>query len=455
MINKKLYIENYGCAMNFSDSELVASIMKKEGYNVTEKIEYASAIFLNTCSIREKAENRVIQRLKELESYKKIDSNVIVGVLGCMAERMKTKLLDITIADIVVGPDAYKKLPSLVSNFYKDGLKGANVILSKTETYDQYIPLRYSSNGVSAFITITRGCDNMCSFCVVPYTRGRERSRDNKSIINEAINLKEKGYKEITLLGQNVDSYLWYGGGPKKDFSKANDETKKRAVTFSDLLEQIALAVPEIRIRFSTSNPQDMSDRVFELIKKYDNICKYVHLPIQSGSDKILKKMNRGHKKDWYLEKIKKLKELVPDCSISTDLITGFCGETEQDHKETLDLMNIVKFDYSYMFKYSERPNTFAQRNYKNDVSEEIKSRRLSEIIKLQSKLSKNSNIKDLNKTFEVLVEGVSKKSSGHLYGRNSQNKVVVFPKKNANKGEIVKVFIENCTSATLKGKII
>lgn len=452
---KKLYIESYGCQMNFSDSEIVASILSKEGYATTRNPEEADLVLLNTCSIREKAEQTVRNRLSHFHSLKRQNPEVKIGVLGCMAERIKEKLLEEEkLVDIVVGPDAYRDLPNLIKEA-EDGRKAVNVLLSKEETYGDVNPVRLGGNGVTAFISIMRGCDNMCTFCVVPFTRGRERSRNPQSIIDEAKMLQDAGYKEITLLGQNVDSYLWYGGGLKKDFAKASEIAKASAVRFAQLLRSVAEAVPGMRIRFSTSNPQDMTEDVLHTIAAYDNICKYIHLPVQSGSSRILKAMNRGHNREQYIELIDKIRKIIPECGLSHDMITGFPGETEEDHQDTLSLMEYVKYDFGYMFKYSERPGTYAARHLKDDVPDEVKTRRLTEIIDLQQKHSLYRNQQHIGKTEEILVEGVSKKSNEHWYGRNTQNTVVVFPKENAKPGDFVKVQIVDCTSATLLGKIV
>lgn len=449
---RKVYIESYGCQMNFSDSEIVASILEKEGYQTTKLLQDADVVFVNTCSIREKAEATVRKRLTEYNKAKKRKPGMIVGVLGCMAERMKSKLLDEEkLVDLVVGPDAYRDLPNLV-NEVDGGKRAVNVLLSKEETYADISPVRLGGNGVTAFVSITRGCDNMCTFCVVPFTRGRERSRDPESIVNEVKDLAERGYKEVTLLGQNVDSYLWCGGGLKKEFDKLSDEEKAISVNFAQLMEKVALAAPGVRIRFSTSHPKDMTDEVLHVMAKYRNICKYIHLPVQSGNSEVLEKMNRGYTREWYLDRVKAIRKIIPECAISADIITGFCGETEEQHQETLSIMEEVKYHFSYMFKYSERPNTLAQRKFEDDIPEEVKQRRLEEVIAKQQEHSWENNKKDLGKIKEVLVEGVSKKSVEELYGRTSQNTVVVFPKENYKAGDFVKVLIQDCTTATLKG---
>ena len=440
--------------MNFSDSEVVASILKNKGYELTDNSKDASLILLNTCSIRDKAEQTVRNKLKNFNSLKKNNDKLKVGVLGCMAERLKEKFLEEEkIVDLVVGPDSYKDLPNLL-NEVENNQRAVNVILSKSETYGDISPVRIHNNGISAFVSITRGCDNMCTFCVVPFTRGRERSRSPESIIREIQELADKGYREVTLLGQNVDSYLWYGGGPKKDFIKASEEEKKSSIRFSKLLDLIATSFPKIRIRFSTSNPQDMTIDVIKTMAKYENICNHIHLPIQSGSDRILKKMNRLHTRQEYLDLIKKIKEIIPNCGISHDIMTGFPTETEKDHQDTLTLMEEVKYDYGYMFAYSERPGTYAARKFKDDVNNDIKQRRLEEIINLQQKHSKERNQRFIKLTCPVLVDKSSKKSNEFWSGRTGENNVVVFPKQNFSPGEIVDVTIEDCTSATLIGKV-
>ena len=453
---KKLFLESYGCQMNFSDSEIVASILQKNGYNTTTVLEEADLILLNTCSVREKAEQTVRMRLSQFKTLKKTKPSLTVGVLGCMAERLKTKLLEEEhLVDLVVGPDAYRDLPNLLKET-AEGRDAINVILSKEETYADISPVRLSGNGVTAFVTITRGCDNMCTFCIVPFTRGRERSRDPHSIINECKELWENGYKEITLLGQNVDSYLWYGGGAKKDFDKASEMQKATALHFAQLLEMVAQAVPKMRIRFATSNPQDMSLDVFRMMAKYDNICKYVHLPVQSGSDNMLKAMNRQHTRQEYLDLIKEAKKIVPDIAFSQDMIVGFCGETEQDHQDTLSLMREVEYDYGYMFAYSERPGTPAHKKMKDDVPDDVKQRRLSEVIALQGELSTMRMKGYVGKTHEVLIEGISKKDPNQWRGRNSQNVVVVFDKQEGQKiGDTVSVYAYDSTQGTLIGRVV
>ena len=452
---RKLYIESYGCQMNFSDSEIVASILTEAGYNTTDLLEEADLVLVNTCSIREKAELTVRKRLEKFNAEKKSRPHMKVGVLGCMAERLKSKLLEEEkIVDMVVGPDAYKDLPNLLKEV-DEGRNAVNVILSKEETYGDVAPVRLNSNGVTAFVSITRGCDNMCTFCVVPFTRGRERSRDPHSIVEEINQLWDKGFKEVTLLGQNVDSYLWYGGGLKKDFEKASEMQKATSVNFAGLLAMVAEAQPGMRIRFSTSNPQDMTVEVIETMASYDNICNYIHLPVQSGSDRILKQMNRLHTRKDYFELIDTIRRLIPDCGISQDMISGFPTETEQDHKDTLSLMEYVKYDFGFMFAYSERPGTLAARKLPDDVPVEIKKRRLREIIDLQQKHSLYRNQQHIGKIEEVLIEGNSKKSDAHWMGRNTQNTVVVFPKEKYKAGDFVLVKINDCTSATLIGEAV
>tara|TARA_B100000003_G_scaffold200667_1_gene207784 strand:- start:842 stop:2185 length:1344 start_codon:yes stop_codon:yes gene_type:complete len=440
--------------MNFADSEVVASILKKDGYELTDDSKSANLVLLNTCSIRDKAEQTVRNKLKTYNSYKKDNSNLKIGLLGCMAERLKDKLLEEEkMVDLVVGPDSYKDLPNLLDEV-DHNQKAVNVILSKSETYGDISPVRIHNNGINAFVSITRGCDNMCTFCVVPFTRGRERSRNPDSILREIDELNQKGYKEITLLGQNVDSYLWYGGGPKKDFKKATEEQKKNSIKFSSLLDLVASSFPEIRIRFSTSNPQDMTIDVIETMSRHKNICNYIHLPIQSGSDRILKKMNRLHTREEYLDLINRIREIIPNCGISHDMITGFPSETERDHQDTLSLMEEVKYDFGYMFAYSERPGTYAARHFKDDISPEIKQRRLEEIITLQQKHSLERNKSFINKNCEVLIDKESKKSNDFWSGRTTENNVVVFPKYNFKLGDTVNVDISDCTTATLIGNI-
>jgi tRNA-2-methylthio-N6-dimethylallyladenosine synthase len=452
---RKLYIESYGCAMNFSDSEIVASILANEGFGTTNNLEDADLVLVNTCSIREKAELTVRKRLEKFNAIKKTRPHMKVGVLGCMAERLKSKLLEEEkIVDMVVGPDAYKDLPNLIQEV-DAGRDAVNVILSKEETYGDIAPIRLQSNGVSALVSITRGCDNMCTFCVVPFTRGRERSRNPQSILEEVNDLAQKGFKEITLLGQNVDSYLWYGGGLKKDFEKASNMQKATAVDFSKLLASVAEAQPKMRIRFSTSNPQDMTLDVIHTMAKYHNICNHIHLPVQSGSNRILKEMNRLHTIEEYFSLIDNIREIIPDCAISQDIISGFPTETEEDHQDTLAALRYVKYDFGYMYIYSERPGTMAARKLEDDVPMEVKQRRLEEIITLQREHCKFRTEEHLGNIEEVLIEGTSKKSDVHWMGRNQQNTVVVFPKENYQAGDFVNVKIEECTSATLIGKAV
>jgi tRNA-2-methylthio-N6-dimethylallyladenosine synthase len=452
---KKLYIESYGCQMNLNDSEIVASILSQQGFNTTSKLHEADLVLVNTCSIREKAELTIRKRLQKYNAVKKINPTMKVGVLGCMAERLKEKFLEEEkIVDLVVGPDAYRDLPNLLKEI-DAGRDAINVILSKDETYGDVSPVRLNSNGVSAFVSITRGCDNMCTFCVVPFTRGRERSRDPQSIIKEIQELVDKNYKEITLLGQNVDSFLWFGGGLKKDFKKATDIAKATAVDFAQLLDLCATTFPKIRLRFSTSNPQDMSLDVIHVMEKQPNVCRHMHLPVQSGSTKILKAMNRQHTREEYLELVNNIKNIVPDCSFSQDMIIGFCDETEQDHQDTLSLMEEVKYDFGYMFSYSERPGTLAAKKSDDNVPDEVKKRRLTEVIAQQRKHSEHRTKAFLGKTVEVLIEGQSKKADSHWKGRNPQNTVVVFPKENYKIGDFVNVKVNDCTSATLIGEAL
>lgn len=443
---KRFYIESYGCQMNFADSEVVASILNQEGFGATRNLEEADLIFINTCSIREKAEQTVRKRLTEFKKLKKNNKQLLVGVLGCMAERLKAKFLEEEkLVDIVVGPDAYRSLPNLVAEA-AGGQKAVNVLLSREETYADIAPVRLDSNGVSAFVSIMRGCNNMCSFCVVPFTRGRERSRDHISILHECKDLFEKGYREVTLLGQNVDSYY--------HVPEAGDQPP---VTFAKLLEMVASISPQLLVRFSTSHPKDITDDVLFTMAKFENICKYIHLPVQSGSTRILQLMNRTYTREWYMAKVDRIREILPDCAISADVIAGFCTEEEKDHQDTLSIMEYSRYDFSYMFFYSERPGTLAERRYKDDVPETVKKRRLQEIVDLQNKLSLQSNLKDLGKTFTVLVEGNSKKNEQEWKGRNSQNKVIVFPKEGfkAEKGSFVKVKVTDCTQATLRGEMV
>lgn len=441
---KRFYIESYGCQMNFADSEVVASILNSEGFGATRNVEEADLIFINTCSIREKAEQTVRKRLTEFRKLKRKKKGMLVGVLGCMAERLKTKFIEEEkLVDIVVGPDAYRTLPALVEEA-TGGQKAVNVLLSRDETYADIAPVRLDSNGVSAYVSIMRGCNNMCSFCVVPFTRGRERSRDAESILNECKDLFAEGYREVTLLGQNVDSYYYV------------DEVKNETVTFAKLLEQVALVSPLLRVRFSTSHPKDITDEVLHTIAKYENICNYIHLPVQSGSSRILQLMNRTYTREWYMAKVDRIKEIIPGCGISADIITGFCTEEEQDHQDTLSIMEYAQYDYSYMFYYSERPGTLAQRRFKDDVPLEVKKRRLQEVVDLQNRLSLESNKKDMGKTFKILIEGESKKSDTDWKGRSSEGKVFVFPKEHyaLQKGDYVWVRADECTQGTLLGRI-
>ena len=452
----KLFIQSYGCAMNFSDSEIVASILKKEGYSLTNNLEESDLILLNTCSIREKAEETIRKRLKNFNNLKRRKPSLIIGILGCMAERLKDKLLnEEKIVDIVAGPDSYRDLPNLVKKVKNDDEKSVNTILSLEETYENIEPVRINTNGITAFISIMRGCDNMCSFCVVPFTRGRERSRNPKSIVDEAKNLFNKGYKEITLLGQNVDSYKWSKEtNNKKKLEKFSDINE--IIKFSDLLEMTAKINPDLRVRFSTSHPKDITTDVLNVIKNYENVCNYIHLPAQSGNSRILKKMNRTYDREWYLNKVDDIKTIIgKDCGISSDFITGFCSETEDEHGDTLTLMDNVIYDYSYMFYYSERPGTLAQRKYEDDIPLETKKRRLDEIIKKQNTHSLKRNKLTIDNTYKVLVEGYSKKSDDFLKGRTSENKVVIFPKKNGVIGNYVDLKIRDCNSATLFGDYV
>ena len=438
---KKLFVETYGCQMNVADSEVVASIMEMDGYELTEEIKDADAIFVNTCSIRDNAEQKIVSRLNYFNSLKKKKKGLLVGVLGCMAERVKDELINEFSVDLVVGPDAYLDLPNLVGAVEK-GEKAINVKLSTDETYREIIPSRIGGNRISGFITIMRGCNNFCSYCIVPYTRGRERSRDPQSIVSELKDLAEKNFKEVTLLGQNVNSYCF----------EKEDGTR---VDFPALLALVAESAPDIRIRFTTSHPKDMSDDILETIAKYKNICNHIHLPVQSGSSRILKLMNRKYTREWYMERIDAIKRIIPECGLTTDVFCGFHSETEEDHQETLSLMKEVGFDASFMFKYSERPGTYASKHLKDDISEEIKVKRLEEIINLQNQLSLESNKKTIGKTYEVLVEGVSKRSREDFYGRTEQNRVVVFPRGTHRIGEFVKVRITDVTSATLLGELV
>ncbi len=438
---KKFYIESYGCQMNFNDSEIVASILKEDGFGPTRNVEEASLILLNTCSIREKAETTVRRRLLEFRHIKQKNPELLVGVLGCMAERLKAKLLEEEkLVDMVVGPDAYRTLPALIEEA-ETGQKAVNVLLSREETYGDINPVRLDSNGVTAFVSIMRGCNNMCSFCVVPFTRGRERSRDVASVLQEATDLFNRGYREVTLLGQNVDSYYW-----------VDPQDASVVTTFANLLEKVALISPLLRVRFSTSHPKDITDDVLFTMAKYENICKYIHLPMQSGSTRILQLMNRTYTREWYIKKVDRIREILPDCALSTDVITGFCTETEEDHQDTMSLMDYARYDLAYMFFYSERPGTLAARRYQDDVPEEVKKRRLSEVVELHRGQSLRSMQQDVGKTFKVLIEGTSKRSEDHLFGRTDHNKVVIFPKEDFRKGEYVWVQVNDCTAGTLLG---
>lgn len=448
---RKLLLESYGCQMNFSDSEIVASIMAKEGFTTTRDPEEADLVLLNTCAIRDNAEQRIRGRLDYLRSIKKRKPAMTIGVLGCMAERLREKLLEEEkLVDLVVGPDAYRDLPNLIDKV-DDGQKAVNVLLSREETYAEITPVRLNSNGITAFISIMRGCDNMCSFCVVPFTRGRERSRDPESIVNEARELFDQGYREVTLLGQNVDSYKW-NMNAKGEIT----DPSKPTVNFAQLMEMVALVNPDLRVRFSTSHPKDMTDEVLHVMAKYENICKYIHLPVQSGNSDVLKRMNRGYTREWYLDRIQSIRTIMPDCAISTDIITGFCGETEEEHQDTLSLMKDVQYDMAFMFKYSERPKTLAERKYEDDVAEDVKGRRLQEVIDVQMKNAAARTKLYVGYPQKVLIEGTSKKSEEFFQGRNTQNVVVVFPKKEGVKpGEYVTVLTTDCTSVTLIGEIV
>lgn len=447
LFKKKFYIESYGCQMNFSDSEIVASILNEQGFGATRNFEEADLVLLNTCSIREKAEQTVRKRLTEFRKVKEANPALLIGILGCMAERLKAKLLEEEkLVDLVVGPDAYRTLPALIEEA-ETGQKAVNVLLSRDETYADISPVRLNSNGITAFISIMRGCNNMCSFCVVPFTRGRERSRDAVSIVAEAQDLFNRGYKEVTLLGQNVDSYCYYNEA----------DPTAAPITFAQLLEMVAQISPLLRVRFSTSHPKDITDDVLHTMAKYENICKYIHLPVQSGNTRILQLMNRTYTREWYMAKVDRIREILPDCGISSDIIAGFCTETEAEHQDTLSIMEYSKYDMSYMFFYSERPGTLAARRYTDDIPEDVKKRRLQEIVEVQNKLSLASNQKDIGKTFKVLIEGNSKKSDADWMGRNSQNKVIVFPKNNLalQPGDYVEVKVIDCTQATLIGTMV
>ncbi|MEM8965983.1 MAG: tRNA (N6-isopentenyl adenosine(37)-C2)-methylthiotransferase MiaB [Bacteroidota bacterium] len=453
---RKLYIESYGCQMNFSDSEIVTAIMQQEGFDTTDSYEKADVIFLNTCSIRDKAEQTVRKRLGQFNNLKEEKPELLVGVLGCMAERLKSQLLEEEqIVDLVAGPDAYRDLPNLVKQV-DDGSKSVNTFLSREETYADINPVRLNSNGVTAFISIMRGCDNMCSFCVVPFTRGRERSRDPHSIVHEAQDLFDKGYREVTLLGQNVDSYKWSNNTELKGKAQIEKAGETDIVNFAKLLEMVAQVHPDLRVRFSTSHPKDITDEVLYTMKRYENICKYIHLPAQSGNSRVLELMNRTYSREWYMDRVDAIRRILgEDCGISSDMIAGFCTETEEEHQETLSLMDYVQYDFSYMFYYSERPGTLAARKYEDDIPLEVKKRRLREIIEKQQTISLTRNQRDVGKTFKVLAEGYSKRSNDDLQGRNTANKVIVFPKKQYQKGEYVNVRVHDCTAATLLGEVV
>lgn len=453
---RKLYIESYGCQMNFSDSEIVTSILQQAGFDTTDTYNEADLILLNTCSIREKAEQTVRKRLNHFQQVKKKRPAALIGVLGCMAERLKAKLLEEEkIVDLVAGPDAYRDLPKLVASV-EEGQKAVNTFLSREETYADINPVRLNSNGVSAFISIMRGCDNMCSFCVVPFTRGRERSRDPYSIVREASNLFEKGYREVTLLGQNVDSYKWSPDPMLKGKAQIEKSGTDDVITFAHLLEMVAKVSPELRIRFSTSHPKDITDEVLYTMKRYDNICKYIHLPAQSGNTRVLKLMNRTYTREWYINRVDAIRNILgEECGISSDMIAGFCTETEEEHQETLTLMDYVKYDFSYMFFYSERPGTLAARKYTDDIPLDVKKRRLQEIIARQQELSLARNKKNIGNTYEVLVEGPSRRSNAQWMGRNSANKVVIFNQDNYRKGQYLKVKVTDCSAATLFGEVV
>ena len=448
---RKLLLESYGCQMNFSDSEIVASILAKEGFSTTRDPEEADVVLLNTCAIRDNAEQRIRGRLDYLRSVKKRKPDMQIGVLGCMAERLREKLLDEEkLVDMVVGPDAYRDLPNLIDKV-DEGQKAVNVLLSREETYAEITPVRLNSNGITAFISIMRGCDNMCSFCVVPFTRGRERSRDPQTIVNEARDLFNQGYREVTLLGQNVDSYKWNINNKGEIL-----DNNKPTVNFAQLLEMVALVDPDLRIRYSTSHPKDMTDEVLHVMAKYENICKYIHLPVQSGNSDVLKRMNRGYTREWYLERIDAIRRIMPDCAISTDVITGFCGETEAEHQDTLSLMEHIRYEMAFMFKYSERPKTLAERKFEDDIPDEVKGRRLQEVIALQMQGAAERTKQHVGKVQRVLIEGTSKKSEDHLQGRNSQNIVVVFAKTmDCAPGDYADVMANDCTSVTLIGELI
>ena len=439
-MNKKIYIETYGCQMNVVDSEVIFSIMSKEGYERTTVMEDADIILANTCSVRDNAEQRIWGRIEVFRKMKESNPGVIVGIVGCMAERLKEELTKTGKVDLVAGPDTYRTIPDMIKEI-TPGNPAINVLLSREETYADIVPVRTDKNGVSAFISIMRGCNNVCSYCVVPYTRGAERSRDPETILSEAREVFSRGYKEITLLGQNVDSYLWTDG--------------QRQVDFPDLLESVALIDPSLRVRFATNHPKDISDKLIQTMARHDNICDHIHLPVQSGSDRMLEKMRRRYTREWYLDRVRKIREILPGCGITTDVIAGFCSETEEDHQATLSLFKEVAFDYAYMFCYSERPGTIAARHYPDDVPQEVKTRRLNEIIELQNQLSLESNRSDIGKTFEVLVEGPSKRNPEELCGRTGSDKMCVFPGLGHKAGDYVQVRIADCTSATLLGTIV
>ena len=447
---RKLLLESYGCAMNFSDSEIIASIMGEAGFTTTTDPYEADVVMMNTCSIRDNAEQKIRHRLVHFKGLKKKKRNLVVGILGCMAERLREQLLDEEkLVDLVVGPDAYRDLPNLIEQV-DSGQKAVNVLLSREETYADISPIRLDSNGVTAFISIMRGCDNMCSFCVVPFTRGRERSRNPHSIVQEANELFEQGYREVTLLGQNVDSYKW-NMNSKGEITNPEEKT----ANFAELLSMVAEVNPDLRVRFSTSHPKDMGDDVLHAIANYENVCDYVHLPVQSGHSDVLKRMNRGYTREWYLDRIAAIRRINPECAISTDFIAGFCGETDEEHEATISLMNEVQYEMAYNFKYSERPRTLAERKYEDDVPEEVKAKRLTEIIDLQKKHSAGRSKKMLGKVQRVLIEGVSKRSDDHYFGRNSQNMVVIIPKENNAQGSYVQVKITDCTVTTLIGHVV
>lgn len=440
VFHKHFYMESYGCAMNFSDSEIVASLLREKGFGASPVPENADVVLINTCSIREKAEDTVRNRLKQFQQYKRRNPSLLIGILGCMAERLKNSLLEEEkLVDMVVGPDSYRSLPDLIAEA-ETGQKAVNVLLSREETYADISPLRLNSNGVTAFVSIMRGCNNMCSFCVVPFTRGRERSRNPESILKECAQLFNEGYREVTLLGQNVDSYYWI------------DEKKDDVVTFASLLKQVALISPQLRVRFSTSHPKDITDEVLFTMRDHENICNYIHLPVQSGSSRVLQLMNRNYSREWYIARVNRIREILPDCGISTDLIAGFCTETEEDHRASLTLMDYCRYDLAYLYYYSERPGTLAARRMEDDVPLDVKKRRLSDLVEKYRDISLHSMKKDVGKTFKVLVEGVSKKNDTELFGRNDQNKVIVFPKENHKKGDYVEVQVTDCTSGTLIG---